>query len=468
MALHRTRKGLRLPIAGQPTPDEPIDRARPVRHVALLAADYPGLRPGMRVGVGDDVRRGQVVFEDKKRPGVLFTAPAAGTVRAIHRGDRRALQSVVIELSRAEYEGRGPDAARFSAFSGRHPSGMTPDDVVALLTESGQWTALRARPFGRVADPTSRPQAIVVAAIDTQPLAPSLDTVLAGQSAPFERGVAALQRLTDGPVFVCTPPGSAVVVPELEGVRHEEFDGPHPAGTAGFLVHTLAPVDRTHVTWHVGAQDVVAIGRLFETGELDVARVVSLGGPMARRPRLLQTRLGASTDELLADETTGDETASEGTSPEVRVVSGSVLAGRTAAGAVHGYLGRYHQQLSLLAEGREREFLGWLGPGFSKFSTIRTFVSGWLPTRALAFTTSTNGSRRAIVPIGMFEKVMPFDLLPTPLLRALAMGDVERAEELGALELDEDDLALCTFVCAGKNDYGPLLRRVLDEIEREG
>ena len=459
MGLHRVKKGLSLPIVGAPAQE--VDRARPARRVALLAADFVGLRPAMRVAVGDDVDRGQILFEDKQTPGVRFTAPAAGTVSAIHRGDRRALQAVVIDVSRAEHEGRAPSEVRFSAFSGRHPSGMSSEDVVELLTESGLWVALRARPFSRVADPARRPHSIFVTATDSHPLAPSIDVVMAGQSVPFDRGLAALTRLTDGSVFVCTAPGSAVQVPSIDRVHHEEFSGPHPSGTAGLHIHTLDPVGREKTVWHVSAQDVVAIGRLFETGQLDVTRVVSLAGPGVTRPRLLRTRLGASLGELVTDEVTPG-------GGDIRVISGSVFSGRAATGDVHGFLGRYHQQVSVLAEGREREFMGWLGVGFSKFSTVPTFASRWIPGRRFGFTTTTNGSRRAIVPTGMFEKVLPFDILPTPLMRALLMLDVERAEELGCLELDEEDLALCTFVCTGKNDYGPLLRSVLQMIEVEG
>ena len=456
MSLHTFRKGLRLPLAGAPAPE--IEPAPVPRHVALLAADTVGLRPALRVDVGDDVRRGDLVYDDKAAPGVRYTAPAAGRVVAVNRGARRALQSVVIEMSRAEREGRGPDEASFRAFSGRHPSGMAADDVRELLLESGLWTALRARPFGRVADPAVRPHSIFVTATDTQPHAPP-SAALPGDGEPFERGVAALCRLTDGPVFVCTDAQTDVRLPAGDQVRHERFSGPHPAGSVGLHIHTLAPVGRGRTVWHAGAQDVAAIGTLFRTGALDVTRVVALGGPPVRRPRLLRTRLGAALDDLVRGEFEDGET---------RVISGSVLAGRGAAGPVHGYLGRYHQQVAALAEDRERAFLGWLGPGFRKFSAIRTFVSGWLPARALPLTTSTNGSPRAIVPIGMFEQVMPLDLMATPLLRALVMGDVDRAEELGCLELDEEDLALCTFVCAGKNDYGPHLRQVLDTIEREG
>ncbi|MCY4601492.1 MAG: Na(+)-translocating NADH-quinone reductase subunit A [Acidobacteria bacterium] len=454
--MHTFKKGLRLPLAG--APEQEIEQAAAPRHAAVVAADAVGLRPAMRVAVGDDVRRGQVLFEDKQTAGVRYTAPAAGKIVAVNRGARRVLQSVVIELSRAEREGRGPDEAADRAFTGRHPSGLAADDVCSLLVESGLWTALRARPFGHVADPAVRPHSIFVTATDTQPHAPAPAAVM-GRGESFERGLAALCRLTDGPVFVCTDPETDAPRPANDQIRHEQFSGPHPAGTVGLHIHTLDPVDRRKTVWHAGAQDVAAIGTLFRTGTLDVNRVVALAGPAVRRPRLLRTRLGASTDDLVRGEL--DDV-------EARVISGSVLSGRTAAGPVNGYLGRYHQQVSVLAEDREREFLGWLMPGFRKFSAIRTFASAWLPGGQFRLTTSTHGSRRAIVPIGMFERVMPLDLMATALLRALVMGDVERAEELGCLELDEEDLALCTFVCAGKNDYGPYLRQVLDTIEREG
>ena len=446
-----------MPAQGEPV--QTVEPARMTRRVALLADDYVGLRPTMHVTVGDDVRRGQLLFEDKKRPGVRFTAPAAGTVQAVHRGERRSFRSIVIELARAEREGRGADAVAFRSFSGRHPSGLSGDEVRELLVESGLWVSIRARPFSRVADPESRPHSVFVTAIDTEPLAPQVNVVLEGAHGSFERGVMVLSRLTDGWVYVCTPAGSGVPVPAGERVRHEEFVGVHPAGTAGLHIHLLDPVNRDVVVWHVGYQDVVAIGRLFETGEMAVDRVVALAGPAEPRPRLVTTRLGAATADLLAD-----EPVDEGT----RVVSGSLLSGRLATGDTVGFLGRYHRQVCLLREGRARELLGWLTPGLARFSASRGFLSSFLPRRLFPFTTSTHGSPRAIVPIGLYERVMPMDLLPTPLLRALVMEDVERAEELGCLELDEEDLALCTFVCPSKLDYGASLRAVLKTIESEG
>ena len=428
------------------------------RRVALLADDYVGLRPTMHVTVGDDVKRGQFLFEDKKRPGVRFTAPAAGTVLAICRGDRRSFRSIVIELSREEREGRGT-AATFGSFSGRHPGGLSGDDVCELLVESGLWVSMRARPFSRVADPETRPHAIFVTAIDTEPFAPRVDVVLEGAHGAFEHGVTALSRLTDGVVYICTATDGGVPIPDGERIRHEEFSGVHPAGTAGLHIHVLDPIAQGKLVWHVGYQDVVAIGRLFEDGELAVDRVVALAGPAQPRPRLVQTRLGASTADLLADEPVDDE---------ARVVSGSLLSGRLASGDTVGFCGRYHRQVCLIREGRDRELFGWLTPGLAKFSASRAFLSRLVPSRRFAFTTSTHGSPRAIVPIGLYEQVMPMDLLPTPLLRALVMQDVERAEELGCLELDEEDLALCTFVCPSKLDYGAALRAVLTTIETEG
>ncbi len=457
MGRHTIRKGLRLPVAGEP--DQAIGPARTARRVALLGDDYVGLRPTMHVSEGDDVRRGELLFEDKKRPGVRFTSPAAGTVEAIHRGERRSFRSIVIALGRDEQEGRGGVSVGFSSFSGRHPAGLGGDDVRELLLESGLWPAIRARPFGRVADPDARPRSIFVTAIDTEPLAPRVDVVLEGAHGPFENGLKALARMTDGAVYVCTAPDGGVPVPAGDRFRREEFAGVHPAGAPGLHIHRLDPVSRDRQVWYVGYQDVVAMGRLFETGELAVERVVALAGPAVSRPRLVRTRLGAAVADVLADESLDDA---------VRVVSGSLLAGRSASGAAAGYLGRYHRHICLLREGRERELLGWLRPGLGKFSTSRAFLSTLWRGRRFPFTTTTHGSPRAIVPIGLYERVMPMDLLPTPLLRALVMHDVERAEELGCLELEEDDLALCSFVCPSKLDYGAALRRVLTTLEAEG
>jgi Na+-transporting NADH:ubiquinone oxidoreductase subunit A len=463
MAVHTITKGLDLPINGAPEQKLSSSSATTSSTVAILAADYPGMKPRMAVKVGDKVKRGQLLFDDRKAEGVRFTAPGAGTVSAINRGEFRALHSVVIELSATEREGK-PSPDEFQNFDnyvpGSDPSKLSREQIVALLAESGLWTSIRARPFGRVPSPNSEPPfALFVTATDTNPHAPSVELVLAGREQDFELGLAAVAKLTEGKVYVCKGAGTKVPAGKTSNVQIEEFHGPHPSGTVGLHIHTLEPVSRRKTVWHVGYQDLVLIGRLFKTGQLDVERVVSVAGPTVKQPKLLVTRLGVAIDPLVAGKLQPVEN---------RVISGSVLSGRTAMGDVHGYLGRYHLQISALREDRERVLLGWLKPGTDMYSTSGAYLSALTPGKLFDFTTALNGSHRHMVPIGMYERVFPFDILPTFLLRALLMKDMARAEELGVLELDEEDVALCTFVCPGKQDYGPILRENLDTIWKEG
>lgn len=460
MAEHVIGKGLTLPING--APEQTIGPGPAVSRVAVIGDDYPTMKPRMHVAVGDVVKRGQLLFEDRKSEGVCFTSPGAGEVVAINRGEKRRFVSMVIALNEAERSPEPGDEIHtdFNAYSGRGVAELSTEDTRALLVESGLWTSLRTRPYGRIPAPSDSCQGIFVTAIDTNPLAASVDVVLAGKEEDFKTGLEAIRKLTEGPVRLCVASGSSVNTQGVAGIDLESFRGPHPAGLVGTHIHLLEGVHREKFVWHLGYQDVVAIGRLFTTGRVDVERVVSLAGPVVASPRLVTTRMGASTTELSAGETSGDG--------DHRIVAGSVLYGRRAQDEVQGYLGRYHQQVSCLAEDRERVFLGWLRPGLNKFSTIRAFASAVLGRRSYDFTTNNQGEHRAMVPIGMLERVMPLDIMPTFLLRALLVDDVETAEKLGCLELDEEDLALCSFVSPGKEDYGVALRRVLDDIWREG
>lgn len=447
MPLHTLRRGLDLPLAGAPV--QQVELARSAQRVALIAADFPGLKPAILAQPGDQVLRGSPLFEDKRTPGVRFTSPAAGAVRAVNRGERRALVSVVVDVAADD----GPGAqVKFD-----HARASDAASIRALLFESGLWTALRERPYGHVARPGIRPAAIFVTAMDSRPHAPAIAPMLEGRDDDFRAGVAALATLTEGPVFICTAPQANLPAADHPRARVETFAGPHPAGLPGTHIHLLAPVGHDKVAWYIGCQDVAAVGRLLATGQLDVERVVSIAGPGVLRPRLLRARLGASLDVLTEGELAGGKQ---------RIVSGSVLDGRIAQGEVDGYLGRYHQQVSVLPEGGEREMFGWITPAPHRFS-IWNVVLGALRSKPLPLDTSTNGGRRAMVPIGAYERVMPLDVLPTFLLRALLMRDDERAEALGALELEEDDLALCTFVSPGKEDFGPLLREALARLEKE-
>ncbi|PIE22679.1 MAG: NADH:ubiquinone reductase (Na(+)-transporting) subunit A [Planctomycetota bacterium] len=455
MPVHKMARGLNLPIAG--APEQVVSAAPQVERVAVMADDYPFMRPRMHIQVGDVVKRGQLLFEDRKSEGTRFCAPAAGTISAIHRGQRRALISVVIELSDSEKAGGGEgDQLEFESFSGQAPAALDADAVKALLVESGLWTALRQRPYGTVPSPTTAPAAIFVTAMDTNPLAGRAEVILKGREAAFENGLAGLSKLAPK-LYLCKRPGAAI--PAGAGAQVEEFEGPHPAGLPGTHIHFLEPVHMEKAVWHLDYQDVVAIGRLLQTGKVEPERIVALAGPVVKKPRLVRTRLGAALDTLVNGELEDGEN---------RVVSGSVLCGRKAMGDEHGYLGRYDSIVSCLAEDRERVFFGWLKPGGDKHSTVRAFLSALSPGRLFKMTTTTNGSHRAMVPIGMFERVMPLDIMPTFLLRALLVSDLEQAEKLGALELIEEDLALCSYVSPGKEDYGVALRKNLLTLWKEG
>jgi Na+-transporting NADH:ubiquinone oxidoreductase subunit A len=443
----KIKRGLDLPLAG--APEQRIEPARAVRSVAVLGCDYHGMKPTMAVQVGDRVKLGQVLFSDKKNPGVHFTAPGAGVVSAIHRGEQRVLQSVVIDLE-------GDDAVEFARYDAAQLPALDSQAVRDNLQQSGLWTALRTRPFSKVPAVDAVPSSIFVTAIDTHPLAADPAVVIGERPADFANGLAVLARL--GKVHLCKASGVGLSGEVQANVQPQEFAGPHPAGLAGTHIHFLDPVSAGKSVWQIGYQDVIAIGALFSRGQLDVTRVVALGGPVVDKPRLLRTRLGASLEELTAGELQAGSN---------RIISGSVLGGRTSRGAF-AFLGRYHVQVSCLHEGRERELLHYLRAGVNKHSVLNIFVSKLMGGRKLAMDTSTNGSPRAMVPVGNYEAVMPLDILPTQLLRYLIVGDTEMAQKLGCLELDEEDLALCTYVCAGKYEYGPILRDNLARIEKEG
>ncbi|MDT8363288.1 MAG: Na(+)-translocating NADH-quinone reductase subunit A [Nitrosomonas sp.] len=454
----KLRKGLDLPIGGAPQ-QQIAEGTLSIRHVAVVGVDFVDLKPDMRVAEGDQVRLGQVLFSHRKLPEVVFTALGGGQIEAIHRGERRRLLSVIIRLNQQETE------ETFSQYAPEALSTLTADQVKANLLSSGLWTALRTRPFSKIPDPATRPAALFITAMDTNPLAADPALIIAAEAAAFGHGMQVLAQLTDGPLWLCHDvksilPLSATMTLSIPQLQSVAFSGPHPAGLPGTHIHFLQPADLKTTVWHLNYQDVIAIGKLFTTGRLAVERIVALGGPPVAHPRLLRTRMGASIQELLASEGIDGN--------ENRIISGSVWSGRRAVGEL-AYLGRYHLQISAIREAPPREFLGWLRPDGNKFSRMNVFFSSLLRKRKVyEFSASQHGSPRAMIPISTFEEVMPLDMLPTQLLRALLVADTDMAQKLGCLELDEEDLALCSFVCVGKHDYGVVLRNNLRLIEKEG
>ncbi len=406
----------------------------------------------MEVQEGDKVKLGQLLFTDKKIDGVRFTAPAGGEVVAINRGEKRRLLSVVIKVDENE------EAITFASHDRGALGQLDRQAVVDQLVESGLWTALRTRPFSRTPAIDSVPADIFVTAVDTHPLSADPAFIINENAQAFEDGLKVLTRLTEGNVFLCTGANASIPGGDVSGVKTESFAGPHPAGLVGTHIHYLSPVALHKKVWHIGYQDVIAFGKLFVEGKLDISRIVAVGGPRAEKPRILRTRVGASTQELLAGEVIKPD--------DTRVISGSVFSGAAAEGKLT-YLGRFHNQISLLEEGNKRTFMGWLSLGANRHSVMGIYLSKFKGLSNYAPTTSTNGSERAMVPVGNYERVMPLDIMPTQLLRSLIVGDIEVAMQLGCLELDEEDLALCTYVCPGKYEYGPILRDNLTMIEKE-
>ena len=445
--MFKIKKGLDLPIEG--APQQVVSETLTPNSVALIGFDYVGMKPTMLVAQGDRVKLGDPIFSDKKNPGVNYTSPGTGIVSLINRGEKRALQSVVIELD-------GEEEVSFQSYDAEELDHLTDDQVRTQLITSGLWTSFRTRPFSKVPEINSTPFAIFINGMDTNPLSVDPSLVINEALSDFLNGLKILSKLNSQYIYCCTSPDLKL---DLDGidVNHVNFSGPHPAGLSGTHIHKLAPASTSRVSWSINYQDVIAISRLFSTGKLCVDRIISVAGPAVTNPMIIKTRLGANINDLSAANVNNDN---------IRLISGSVFNGRKASGP-YAFLGRYHLQVTALKEGSDREFMSYLRAGFNKHS-ITAHSYQLLKNRLFPFTTTTNGSDRAMVPIANFEKVMPLDILPTQLLRALIVGDSSVAQQLGCLELDEEDLALCTYVCSGKYEYGPILRDNLNKIEKEG
>ncbi len=452
MTSYTIKRGICLPMQGEPR-QEIVSKT--VKHVAVVFDDFKYFKPDLHCSEGEKVLCGQYLATDRSNPKLRITAPGSGEITRIRRGERRALQSIEIALD--------PDASAtpFSLWKGPDLSQYTQAQLIEFILESGLFTAFRERPFGAIPNPERAPKALFVTAIDTHPLAPDPQTVLAGQEEAFLLGLRVCLKLVDCPVFLCKAPQAKIPQIEDEHLQVVEFKGKHPAGLVGTHIHFLRPASLQNPIWHIGYQDIAALGKLFQTGQLHCDRVISLGGAGVLQPRLLRCPAGASINELLEGELADFQPES------MRIIDGSVFYGRAIDQDAVPFLSRYSHQISVLEEDRERQLLGWIAPGSRIFSVIRAVTSRFLSPRRCRITSSSHGEKRPMVPIELYERVMPLRLEPTFLLRALLTEDLEQAIALGALELEEEDLSLCTFVSPEKEDFGPLLRRVLDQIWKE-
>ncbi|WP_026836276.1 Na(+)-translocating NADH-quinone reductase subunit A [Limisalsivibrio acetivorans] len=439
-------KGLDIPIGSAPS-KKIIDAPEPSR-IAVLGDDYIRMKPSFNFRDGDSVKKGDVLFTDKKMDGVRYISPASGKIIALNRGEKRRFLSLEIEPD-------GYDGAEFRTYNSKSLESLDEEILREYLMDSGHWVSLRARPFNKTANPAHKPDSIFVTAAESRPLGLSAKLGLEGRGDEFLLGVKALSKLAQR-VYVCVSDENDVPVEDIPGVEYVCFTGKHPAGLVGTHMHFLRPAHRNRIIWHINWQDTADIGYTMLSGRMPDKRIIAVGGKGVKEPCYMRTYIGASTTDILKNR------LEEG---EQRVIAGSVLYGRKAEAPVD-YIHRYIPQITVIPEGRERKLLGWAGPGFDMHSQKRIFATAFGLGKP-DFDTSLNGSHRPIIPVGNYESVMPLDIIATYLLRAISVQDAETAQKLGCLELDGEDLSLCTYVCAGKNDYAPMLEQVLETIEKE-
>jgi len=418
-------------------------------HYGVKPVDFPGLTPKLNVKQGDRVSAGSPLFHDKIRPEILFTSPVSGKVVSINRGDRRKLLEIIVEKEGDE----------FIDFWKADPANLSREKIKESLLKSGLWPAVRQRPYHIVAHPDNVPKAIFISGFDTSPLAPDYSFIMDNSSATFFRsGISALRKLTDGKInLILNGKGdSSELLKKADDVEISHFSGPHPAGNVGVHIHHLDPVNKGEIVWFVNLQDVIAIGRLFEHGVYNHERIIALTGSEVLHPQYYKLRSGASVSPLVKENVKAGN---------LRYVSGNVLTG-TGIGP-GGYLGYYDSQVTVIPEGDYYEFFGWMKPGISKFSFSRTFASSLIPRKSYDLDTNLHGSERAFVMTGQYEKVVPMDIYPLQLLKAILSEDIDLMENLGIYEIAEEDFALCEYICPSKIEIQSIVRKGLDLMIKE-
>ena len=482
------RKGLDLPIGG--AAELLLTDARSITTYAVKPTDFVGLTPRLVVEEGCTVCKGDALFVDKHDERIRFTSPVDGRVKAIVRGEKRKLLEVVVE---ADYKSAGSTGSDCKS----SPTMQTADDIKAAMLQCGLWPMLRQRPFGTVANPDDQPKAIFVSAFDSAPLAPDYDFALQGKETFFVKGLEALTNLTDGKVHVSFRPGQALdrFVPrdDAKRVKHSPerenrtevggfnprsqveihyVKGPHPSGNIGTQIAYIDPINKGEVVWTMNPQDVAVLGELVTTGIYRPEKVIAVAGPEIKDPHYYRIIAGACIETIIVNQI-------EGASTNHRVISGNVLSGTQIA--ANGFVGAYDNMVSLLPEGDYYDFMGWLMPGFKKFSFSRTFLSGFMPKSTFKpleinlprfekfwkFDTNTHGDERPLVFTGNFERVFPFDIYPTQLIKACIVGDIDLMENLGIYEVEPEDFALCEFIDTSKTDIQAIVREALEKLRKE-
>ncbi|WP_299581347.1 Na(+)-translocating NADH-quinone reductase subunit A [uncultured Sunxiuqinia sp.] len=426
-----------------------LEDAPAPKSVAVKPTDFPGLTPKLSVKADAQVKAGDALFFDKYNPEILFTSPVSGTVQAVVRGERRKVLEIVVE----------PDGKNeHCEFTKADPSKLSREEVRDQLLKSGLWPFIKQRPYGVLAKPADVPGNIVISAFDSAPLAPDYEFLFSKEKSALQTGIDAISKLTEGKVYLGLAPAQASgVFASLKNVETNTFSGPHPAGNVGVQISKVCPIGKTDLVWTLTPQALVFIGRLFETGKVDFSKTIALTGSEVKAPKYLKTIHGARIGDLVKEQTQGDV--------KERIISGNVLTGTKVE--QDGYLGYFDQQLTVIPEGDDYEFMGWAAPGVDKFSASKTFFSKLLPKKEYVLNANLHGGERAFVVSGQYEKFLPMDILPVHLLKAILVNDIDKMEQLGIYEVVEEDLALCEYACTSKIKVQDILREGINSMIKE-
>lgn len=441
----KIKKGLNIPLLGKA--EKVFGQAQLPGLFAIKPTDFHGVTPKMVVAEGDPVKIGTVLFFDKSHPEVKFVSPVSGTLKAIIRGERRKILEVVIENDHKD---------EYLEIKAGDPASLSRESIIEILLNSGAWPYLRQRPYDIIANPADSPKAVFISGFDTAPLAPDVEFVLSGQEDAFKAGIEALKKLAPEVHIGISADSASKLFNSLQGVKIHRFAGPHPAGNVGVQINHVSPINKGEKVWVINPQDIVSIGGIFLHGKHDFSRVVALCGSEVKKPVYYRYRLGAAVGELLKGN------LKEGS---LRIISGNVLTGTHIA--ADGYLAFYNTQVTVIPEGDDYEFMGWAAPGFGKFSVSRTFFSWLCKKKQYRLNANLNGGLRAIVVSGAYDKVMPMDILPEQLIKAILANNVDKMEQLGIFEVVEEDIALCEFVDVSKLELQKILREGIEVMIKE-
>lgn len=441
----KIRKGLDIKLKGRAKPTSQTIEAE---RYAIMPDDFIGLLPRLLVKEGDKVKVGTPLLCDKHNEKIVITSPASGEVSEIRRGEKRHLQAVVI---------KSDNAFESDIFSTNDDK----DNIINTLTTSGLWAMLRQRPYSVIANPNDKPKAIFISTYDTSPLAPDMDYIVDSQKEAFQKGLDILNILSGKKVHLCNHTNNtSKAFTEAKNVNLHTFEGPHPAGNVGTHINKIMPINKGDIIWYCYPNEVINIGKLFLSGKADFSRTYAVAGSCINNPHYVKTHIGASLNDIIGNETNHDN---------VRIISGNVLTGHIES--ADGFMHFYDNMVTAIPEGNDRhEMLGWLAPGIGKFSFSHTFLSGFIPNevkREYDFDTNMHGEERAYVITGEFEKVFPFDIYPLQLIKACLAEDIDLMENLGILEVDPEDFALCEFIDTSKTDIQNIIRKGIELVRKE-